>query len=132
MLDAIRERQPTFTIGAITALLALMNHRQARSDSLASLKSVYSGGAPIAPAVVEQFEAKFGALSVGVPTCATEIRIVDAETAVPLADIAGASGVVGTSAVDAYLAAGRDVVALSRRVPEVDSDRPFQHLVHRL
>ncbi len=42
--------------------------------------------------------------------------------------IAGASGVVGASAVDAYLAAGWDVVALSRRAPEVDSDRPFLHL----
>lgn len=116
VLDAIRERQPAFTIGAITALLALMNHPDARSDSLASMKAIYSGGAPIAPAVVEQFEAKFGhyirnaygmtestspatvcpvdkrapvdplfgALSIGVPTYGTEIRIVDAETAVPL------------------------------------------------
>lgn len=116
VLDAIRERQPAFTIGAITALLALMNHPDARSDSLASMKAIYSGGAPIAPAVVEQFEAKFGhyirnaygmtestspatvcpvdkrapvdplfgALSIGVPTYRTEIRIVDAETAVPL------------------------------------------------
>ncbi len=42
--------------------------------------------------------------------------------------IAGASGVVGASAVDAYLAAGWDVVALSRRPPETDSTQPFQHL----
>lgn len=42
--------------------------------------------------------------------------------------IAGASGVVGASAVDAYLAAGWEVVALSRRPPEVDSPRPFTHL----
>lgn len=60
MLDALRERQPAFTIGAITALLALMNHPDARPESLASLKAVYSGGAPIAPALVAQFEAAFG------------------------------------------------------------------------
>ena len=60
MLDALRERQPAFTIGAITALLALMNHPEARADSLSSLRAIYSGGAPIAPAMVEQFEAKFG------------------------------------------------------------------------
>ena len=60
MLDALRERQPEFTIGAITALIALMNHPAATSDSLSSLRAVYSGGAPIAPAVVEQFERKFG------------------------------------------------------------------------
>ncbi|MBA4285078.1 MAG: acyl-CoA synthetase [Xanthomonadaceae bacterium] len=118
MLDALRERQPAFTIGAITALLALMNHPAARRDSLASLRAIYSGGAPIAPAVVEQFEAKFGhyirnaygmtestspaticpvdrrapvdplfgALSIGVPTYRTDIRIVDADTGAPLAD----------------------------------------------
>ncbi|WP_022977966.1 class I adenylate-forming enzyme family protein [Nevskia ramosa] len=116
MLDAFRERQPAFTIGAITALMALMNHPDAKADSLASLRSIYSGGAPIAPALVAQFEAKFGlyirnaygmtestspatvspldklapvdplfgALSVGVPTFNTDIRIVDAETAQPL------------------------------------------------
>lgn len=109
MLDALRERRPAFTIGAITALLALMNHPDARREDLSSLRCVYSGGAPIAPAVVEQFENKFGlyirnaygltettspstvtprdkrgpvdpafgALSVGVPTFDTEIRIVD-------------------------------------------------------
>jgi long-chain acyl-CoA synthetase len=60
MLDAIAEHRPAFTIGAITALIALMNHPAATRESLASLKAIYSGGAPIAPAVVEQFEQKFG------------------------------------------------------------------------
>lgn len=60
MLDALREHRPAFTIGAITALIALMNHPDARPDSLSSLKHLYSGGAPIAPAVVEQFERRFG------------------------------------------------------------------------
>jgi long-chain acyl-CoA synthetase len=60
MLDAIREHRPRFTIGAITALIALMNHPDAGADSLASLERIYSGGAPIAPAVVEQFERRFG------------------------------------------------------------------------
>ena len=118
MLDALAERRPAFTIGAITALIALMNHRSAQRDALSSLKAIYSGGAPIAPAVVAAFEAKFGlyvrnaygltettspatlcpvhlrapvdpafgALSVGVPTYGTEIRIVDAETGAPVAD----------------------------------------------
>lgn len=42
--------------------------------------------------------------------------------------VAGASGLVGTAAVDAFLAAGWDVVALSRRKPEVFSQREFTHL----
>ena len=41
--------------------------------------------------------------------------------------IAGASGLVGAAAVDAFLEADYDVVALSRRRPEVDSQRRFTH-----
>jgi nucleoside-diphosphate-sugar epimerase len=42
--------------------------------------------------------------------------------------IAGSSGLVGTAAVDAFLDAGWKVIALSRRKPEVFSQRAFQHL----
>jgi nucleoside-diphosphate-sugar epimerase len=42
--------------------------------------------------------------------------------------VAGASGLVGTAAVDAFLDAGWEVIALSRRKPEVFSERPFRHL----
>ncbi len=42
--------------------------------------------------------------------------------------VTGASGVVGTAAVESFLDAGWDVVALSRRVPEVNHPRPFRHI----
>lgn len=42
--------------------------------------------------------------------------------------VAGASGLVGTAAVDAFLDAGWEVIALSRRKPEVFSERAFTHL----
>lgn len=42
--------------------------------------------------------------------------------------VAGASGVVGSAVVDAFLDEGWDVVALSRRVPEVHSTEPFRHV----
>ncbi|AHY47366.1 Acyl-CoA synthetases (AMP-forming)/AMP-acid ligases II [Rubrobacter radiotolerans] len=51
--------QPTFTVGAITVFLSLMNAPGARYDALASMTKVYSGGAPIAPSITEQFERKF-------------------------------------------------------------------------
>jgi long-chain acyl-CoA synthetase len=60
MLDAAAERRPGFTVAAITALMAMMNHPRASAAHLASLTKIYSGGAPIPPAVVEAFEAKFG------------------------------------------------------------------------
>jgi long-chain acyl-CoA synthetase len=60
-LDLIERHRPTFTIGAITAFIALLNHRSAADRDLSSLVKAYSGGAPIAPATVEAFEERFGA-----------------------------------------------------------------------
>jgi nucleoside-diphosphate-sugar epimerase len=42
--------------------------------------------------------------------------------------VAGASGLVGAAVVDRFLDDGWDVVAVSRREPEVFSDKPFTHL----
>jgi nucleoside-diphosphate-sugar epimerase len=41
--------------------------------------------------------------------------------------VAGAGGLVGTACVDRFLDDGHDVVAVSRRRPEVFSGRPFEH-----
>jgi len=42
--------------------------------------------------------------------------------------IAGASGLVGAAAVESFLKAGYEVVALSRRTPEIDGVGEFRHL----
>ncbi|MCG5074531.1 class I adenylate-forming enzyme family protein [Paraburkholderia tagetis] len=60
MLDAMAEHKPEFTIGAITAFIALMNQPQATRAHFASLRRIYSGGAPIPPSVIEAFRARFG------------------------------------------------------------------------
>jgi long-chain acyl-CoA synthetase len=59
-LDAFLEHKPTFIVGAITAFIALMNHSNAQSDHFDSFIHIYSGGAPIAPAVIDAFAARFG------------------------------------------------------------------------
>jgi long-chain acyl-CoA synthetase len=63
MLDALREHRPTFTTGAITALTRLADESAAAgspAEDFASLRTVYSGGAPIAPAVNDAFGASTG------------------------------------------------------------------------
>lgn len=60
VLDAFVEHRPTFIIGAITAFIALMNQPNATSAHFASFDRLYSGGAPIAPAVVDAFAQRFG------------------------------------------------------------------------
>ena len=50
----------TFTTMAITAFTALLNDPALRECDLSSLTKVYSGGAPIAPSIVERFEREVG------------------------------------------------------------------------
>jgi long-chain acyl-CoA synthetase len=57
--ELARRRRPTFTIAAITAFIALMD---APPEDLASLRTVYSGGAPIPPATAEAWERRFGSV----------------------------------------------------------------------
>ncbi|MBD5636182.1 MAG: AMP-binding protein, partial [Candidatus Eremiobacteraeota bacterium] len=59
-LEAVREHRAAFTVGAITAFIALMNAPGANREDLATLEKIYSGGAPIPPSVVAEFETKFG------------------------------------------------------------------------
>jgi long-chain acyl-CoA synthetase len=50
----------TFTVMAITAFTALMNDPGMASADFSALTKVYSGGAPIAPSIVERFEREAG------------------------------------------------------------------------
>ena len=58
--EAVQTYRATFTIGAITAFIALLNTDKVGSEQLVSLSKIYSGGAPIPEAVVSAFQRKFG------------------------------------------------------------------------
>src|SRR2546427_170115 len=53
MLESMREHRPSFTISATKAV---MNHPGVSREDFRSFKALYSGGAPIAPAVIQAFE----------------------------------------------------------------------------
>ncbi|MCI2416008.1 AMP-binding protein [Saccharopolyspora sp. K220] len=59
-VEAIRDEQATFTVGAITVFIALMNAPGAARADLASLHKIYSGGAPIPPSTTRAFRDQFG------------------------------------------------------------------------
>ncbi|MFG2602752.1 class I adenylate-forming enzyme family protein [Streptomyces sp. NPDC048514] len=59
-LDAFAEHEVTYTIGSITAYNAIYELPQAGPEHFASVKALYSGGAPIPPATVERFHERFG------------------------------------------------------------------------
>jgi long-chain acyl-CoA synthetase len=58
--DIVEAHRPTFTIAAITAFIAMLNHPSAPDRDISSLVKLYSGGAPIPAATVDAFERRFG------------------------------------------------------------------------
>jgi long-chain acyl-CoA synthetase len=60
VMDAIREHRPTFTIGSITVFINLSGLDGVTKEDWSSFRMIYSGGAPIAPAVTDGFLAKTG------------------------------------------------------------------------
>ena len=60
VVDAIAEHGVTFTVGSITAFNAILRTEHTSKQHFASVKCLYSGGAPIPPSTVERFEERFG------------------------------------------------------------------------
>jgi long-chain acyl-CoA synthetase len=60
-LELMERHGATFTVGAITAFIAMLNASTADERDLSKLTKIASGGAPIAPATVQAWEQKFGA-----------------------------------------------------------------------
>lgn len=59
-LRTIKEHQATFMIGAATAYIAMLNAYNSEEAPLRSITHAYSGGAPVPPALVENFLKKTG------------------------------------------------------------------------
>lgn len=60
VLEAFAEHHVTFTIGSITAFNAIYELPQASREHMATVRLLYSGGAPVPPATVERFQRRFG------------------------------------------------------------------------
>lgn len=60
VLDAIERHRPVFTVAAITALAALIDAPTFAPERVASLTTIFSGGAPVAPAMRERVRAATG------------------------------------------------------------------------
>ena len=60
-LNLIERWKATMTLGSITVFISLMNHPDFKKRDFSSMKKVFTGGAPVPPAVVETFEKGCGA-----------------------------------------------------------------------
>src|SRR5205823_11504550 len=61
MLRLAEKWHGTFTVASITVFIALMNSPDIKTRDTSSLKKLFSGGAPVSPSVVENFQAITGA-----------------------------------------------------------------------
>ncbi|MDH2384394.1 AMP-binding protein [Bradyrhizobium sp. CER78] len=106
-LDAFLEWRPTFIIGAITAYIALMNQADATRRHFESFVHIYSGGAPIAPSVIDAFAERFGRAirsSYGMTELTSASHLAPNEGPIPVDPASGALSIGRpTSAVDAIV-----------------------------
>lgn len=56
----VEHHRASVTVAAITAYVAIANDERARAHDLSSLRRAYSGGAPIAPSLVEEIASRLG------------------------------------------------------------------------
>lgn len=61
MLRLTEKWRGSFTVAAITVFIALLNHPDLKTRDLSSLSKAFSGGAPVSPTIVEQFQETTGA-----------------------------------------------------------------------
>lgn len=54
-VDALHEDGVTYTIGSITAFNTLMNSEYATAEHFSTIRTLYSGGAPVPPSTVARF-----------------------------------------------------------------------------
>ncbi|RDG34832.1 class I adenylate-forming enzyme family protein [Streptomyces corynorhini] len=117
VLDAFTEHRPAYTIGPSTAFMALAAHPGVTRAHFSSFRVISSGGAPLPPALVEEFRAELGPYlrnGYGLTECTAPCA------SVPPARTAPVDPVSGTLAVGVP---GPDTVV--RIIDERGADLPF-------
>ncbi|WP_084397168.1 class I adenylate-forming enzyme family protein, partial [Henriciella aquimarina] len=107
VMDAIREWKPTFTVGASTAFIALMNEPGVSPADFDSFHSIYSGGAPISPSLATRFEEELGHrlhTSFGMTETTAQTHLAPFEADIPVDPETGALAIgVPVCGVDARI-----------------------------
>lgn len=117
--EAIRQiqaRRATFTVGSITAFLAILGHEGFSREKLASLRKVFSGGAPVLPSVVERWEQATGTY---IHNVWGMTETTSPGTWTPLGKRAPVDPETGT------LSVGPPIPGLELKIVDLDSDRPL-------
>jgi long-chain acyl-CoA synthetase len=92
-LRLVERWQGSFVIGPLTAFIAMLEHPSFDGRDLSSLSKVASGGAPVYPAVVEEWERRTGAYvhnSYGLTESSAPSHLVPAGRRAPIDPASGA------------------------------------------
>ncbi|MFJ6700457.1 class I adenylate-forming enzyme family protein [Streptomyces sp. NPDC091272] len=117
VLDAFAEHRPAYTVGPSTAFMALAATPGVTREHFASFEVISSGGAPLPPALVEQFRAALGPYirnGYGLTECTAPCASVPPEKEAPVDPVSGTLS-VGVPGPD----------TLVRIVDEKGADVPF-------
>jgi long-chain acyl-CoA synthetase len=114
-LRVIEAHRTTVTVAAITAFLALLREEGLERHDVSSLTKAYSGGGPIPPSVVEEFERRTGVV---IRSAYGLTETTSASHLTPL------SGRAPTDAATGALAVGIPVFNTSMRILD-DDGRPL-------
>lgn len=116
VLDAIERHRPVFTVAAITALAALIDSPAFAPTRVASLRTIFSGGAPVAPAMRDRVHAATGVMVRNVYGLTETVAPVVAAPAEPPAPVDPVTGA---------LSVGKAVAGVTLRVlDDVGQDAP--------
>ncbi|MGW2350019.1 long-chain-fatty-acid--CoA ligase [Actinacidiphila glaucinigra] len=92
VLDALREHRPAYMVGPSTAYMALMARPDATAEDFSSFRLLYSGGAPVPPALVAAFGERFGHYlrnGYGLTECTAPCAAVPAGLEAPVDPVSG-------------------------------------------
>ncbi|MFI0165988.1 class I adenylate-forming enzyme family protein [Streptomyces sp. NPDC017095] len=92
VLDAFTEHRPHYTVGPATAYMALAAHPDVTREHFASFAYMSSGGAPVPPALVEQFRERFGPylrVGYGLTECTAPCASVPPHLEAPVDPVSG-------------------------------------------
>ena len=115
-IEAFVEHGVTFTVGSITAYNSIHELPHALPEHFASMKALYSGGAPIPPSTIDRFRERFGVYihnAYGMTETSSVVVAVPLGTEAPVDQLSG------------VLSIGRLLPGVEAMVVDA-SDRPVQ------
>jgi len=122
VLDAIREHRVTYMAGTPTMFVYLCNEFSPDRDDLSSLRLAVTGGAPVPPEILTQFEASFGVRLVQIYGATESTGYNTGEPLIGVRKLGSAGPPIGSSTIEIVDDDGRVLPAGERGEVRIGGD----------